>query len=102
MPQRNRSKKDGTLSEDGTSETTIQDENFQATNSVGNPAASVSSDDNNAVLQAISGMKTEFSSKLDGVLMAINSIKNELMNCQNRIAETEERISTTEDEHYRK
>ncbi|KAI4827513.1 hypothetical protein KUCAC02_030902 [Chaenocephalus aceratus] len=50
----------------------------------------------NAILQAINGLKTEFSSKLDGLLSAVNSVKSELTRCQKRISETEERISNSE------
>lgn len=98
MPQRTRGKKDDNPNGDDSGEATLQDENFQANKSAGSPPANASVDENNAVLQAIYGMRTEFSSKLDGVLLAINSIKNELTSCQNRITETEERISSAEDD----
>ncbi|KAI4826649.1 hypothetical protein KUCAC02_030086 [Chaenocephalus aceratus] len=52
----------------------------------------------NAILQAINGLKTEFSSKLDGLLSAVNSVKSELTRCQKRISKTEERISNAEDD----
>ncbi|KAK1905026.1 Tropomyosin [Dissostichus eleginoides] len=52
----------------------------------------------NAIQQAINGLKTEFSSKLDGLLSAVNSVKSELDSCQKRISETEERISNAEDD----
>lgn len=78
--------------------TPCDDENFQASKESENSSeANAILDNNNAILQAINGMKTEFSSKLDGVLSAINSQKSELLSCQNRIAKTEERISNAED-----
>lgn len=77
---------------------TLQDENFQASNESEDNSEANASLGNNAILQAINDMKTEFSSKLDGVLSAISSIKSELISCQNRLSETEKRISNTEDD----
>ncbi|KAK1894439.1 LINE-1 retrotransposable element ORF1 protein [Dissostichus eleginoides] len=50
------------------------------------------------MLQTINGLKTEFSSKLDWLLSAVNSVKGELTSCQKRISETEEQISNAEDD----
>lgn len=49
------------------------------------------------ILKAINGLKMEFSTKLDGVLSAIQDIKNDVKSCANRVTQAEERISGTED-----
>lgn len=54
-------------------------------------------DEGDEVVKAISEMKTFFSSKLDGVLTAINDIKKDIHDFGGRLTEAEQRISTAED-----
>lgn len=50
-----------------------------------------------AILTAISDMKTEFSTRLDGVLSSIESVGKDITDCGERVTEAEKRISTAED-----
>lgn len=50
------------------------------------------------VLAAISSMKTEFTSRFDGVMAAIESMRREINECTERVSQTELRISTAEDD----
>ncbi|KAK1893765.1 Coiled-coil domain containing protein 54 [Dissostichus eleginoides] len=78
---------------------TLQGNNSASKECEGSSEANATTDNtDNATLQAINGLKTEFSSKLDGLLSAVNSVKSELTSCQKRISETEERISNAEDD----
>lgn len=49
------------------------------------------------ILTAINDMKTEFSTKFDGILSAIESVRKDITDCAERVTEAETRISTTED-----
>lgn len=49
-------------------------------------------------MAAIGSMKTEFSSRFDGVMAAIESMRKELNDCNERVSQTEQRISSAEDE----
>ncbi|KAK1880344.1 putative tape measure protein [Dissostichus eleginoides] len=72
---------------------TLQGDNSASKECEGSSEANANTIDNtdNAILQAINGLKTVFfSSKLDGLLSAVNSVKGELTSCQKRISETEE------------
>lgn len=96
MPTRNRAKKSELPreSEASNNDTLPQEDS---------PASASMEDDGNAssetiILQAIEGLKTEFSNKLDGVISAVNGLRGELSGCKARITETEERISTAEDD----
>ena len=51
----------------------------------------------NPVLDAIKDLKTEFSSRFDGVLAAIAGIRKEVDDCVARVTDTETRISDAED-----
>lgn len=51
----------------------------------------------NAILAAIANLKSDFSSKLDGILSAIESVKKDLNECAERVGEVEVRISAAED-----
>ncbi|KAK1900528.1 LINE-1 type transposase domain containing protein 1 [Dissostichus eleginoides] len=104
MPQKTskKTKKAENSTEDGASEdamATLQGDNSASKECEGSSEANATTDNtDNAILQAINGLKTEFSSKLDGLLSAVNSVKSELTSCQKRISETEERISNAEDD----
>lgn len=50
-----------------------------------------------AILAAIANLKSDFSSKLDGILSAIENVKKEVNECAGRVGEAEVRISATED-----
>lgn len=50
-----------------------------------------------AILTAINNMKTEFSTRFDGILSAIESVRKDITDCAERVSEAETRISTTED-----
>lgn len=49
------------------------------------------------ILMAINNLKSEFSTRLDGILTAVEEIRKELVDCTERITETETRLSTVED-----
>lgn len=49
------------------------------------------------ILAAIENLKSDFSSKLDGILSAIENVKKEVDECAERVGEAEIRISTAED-----
>lgn len=51
------------------------------------------------ILTAINGLKSDFSARLDGILLAIEETKRELADCTERIAQAEVGVSTVEDEH---
>lgn len=51
-----------------------------------------------AILAAIGSMKTEFSSRFDGVMTAIENMRKEINDCNERVSQTEQRISSAEDE----
>ncbi len=50
-----------------------------------------------AILAAIANLKSDFSSKLDGILSAIENVKKDVSECAERVSEAEVRISATED-----
>ncbi|KAE8278044.1 LINE-1 retrotransposable element ORF1 protein [Larimichthys crocea] len=50
------------------------------------------------ILLAIRSLKSEFSTRLDGFLTAVEEIKKELVDCTEKIKEAETRLSTEEDE----
>ena len=50
-----------------------------------------------AILTAINDMKTEFSTRFDGIMSAIESVRKDITDCAERVTEAETRISTTED-----
>lgn len=50
-----------------------------------------------AILTAINDMKTEFSTRFDGVLSAIESVRKDITDCAERVTKAETRISTAED-----
>lgn len=49
------------------------------------------------VLAAINNLKSDFSSKLDGILTAIENVRKDINDCVERVSHAETRISTTED-----
>lgn len=49
------------------------------------------------ILATINSMKTEFSSRFDGIMVAIESMKKEMTDCNERVLQAELRISNTED-----
>lgn len=51
-----------------------------------------------AILATIGSVKTEFSSRFDGVIAVIESMRKELNDCNERMPHTELRISSAEDE----
>lgn len=51
-----------------------------------------------AILAAIGSMKTEFSSRFDDVMMAIENMRKEINDCNEQVSQTEQRISSAEDE----
>lgn len=51
-----------------------------------------------AVLAAINSMRTEFSSKFDGIITAIESVRKEISDCTERVFQAELRISSAEDD----
>lgn len=51
-----------------------------------------------AILAANGSMKTEFSSRFDGVMTAIENMRKEITDCNERVSQTEQRISNAEDE----
>ncbi len=50
-----------------------------------------------AILTTINDMKTKFSTRFDGILSAIESVRKDITDCVERVTEVETRISTTED-----
>lgn len=50
------------------------------------------------ILLAIRRLKSEFSTRLDGILTAVEETKKELVDCTEKIKEAETRLSTVEDE----
>ncbi|KAK1880477.1 LINE-1 retrotransposable element ORF1 protein [Dissostichus eleginoides] len=50
------------------------------------------------ILAAIGSLKSDFSTRLDGILTAIEGVRKEVRECSDRIAEAEVRISSTEDD----
>lgn len=50
-----------------------------------------------AILAAIANLKSDFSSKLDGILSAIENVRKDVNECAERVGEAEVRISTAED-----
>lgn len=50
------------------------------------------------IMSAINNMKTEFSHKFDGIFTAVESIRKDIMDCSERVTQTEVRISSTEDD----
>lgn len=50
-----------------------------------------------AILTAISDMKTEFFTRFDAILSAIESVRKDITDCTERVTEAETRISTAED-----
>lgn len=51
------------------------------------------------ILMAIDSLKSEFSTRLDGILAAVEETKKDLADCAERIAQAEIRVSTVEDGH---
>lgn len=51
-----------------------------------------------AILAAISSMKTEFSSRFDGIMAAIEDMRKEISDCTERVSQAELRISSAEDD----
>ncbi|RXN15565.1 LINE-1 type transposase domain-containing 1 [Labeo rohita] len=51
-----------------------------------------------AILAAINSMKTEFSSRFDGIMVAIESMKKEMNDCNERVSQADLRISNAEDD----
>lgn len=51
-----------------------------------------------AILAAISSMKTEFSLRFDGIMAAIEDMRKEISNCTERVSQAELRISSAEDD----
>lgn len=49
------------------------------------------------ILTAINGMKTDFSTRFDGILSTIESVRKDITDCAERVTEAETRISTTQD-----
>ncbi|KAK5911883.1 hypothetical protein CesoFtcFv8_001813 [Champsocephalus esox] len=86
MPQKpsKKTKKAENSTEDGATEDAMatQGDNSASKECKGSSEANATTENtDNAILQAINGLKTEFSSKLDGVLSAVNSVKSELTRC---------------------
>lgn len=50
-----------------------------------------------AILAAIASMKSDFSSKLDGILSAMENVKRDVNECVERVGEAEVRVSAAED-----
>ena len=50
------------------------------------------------IMSAINNMKTEFSTRFDGIFTAVESIRQDIMDCSERVTQTEMRISSTEDD----
>lgn len=50
------------------------------------------------IMEAINSMKTDLSSKFDGILPAIENVRHDIKNCSERVTQAEVRISATEDE----
>lgn len=51
-----------------------------------------------AILTAINSMKTEFSSRLDGIMAAIESMRKDINDCTERMSQAELRLSNTQDD----
>lgn len=49
------------------------------------------------ILEAIRDLKTDFSNRFDGIMAAIEGVRNEVGECKERIVNVETRISDTED-----
>lgn len=49
------------------------------------------------ILAAIDNMKTEFSTRFDGLFTAIENVRQDVSDCTERVTQAEARISTTED-----
>lgn len=60
-------------------------------------AAEESGPMSSVILTAINDMKTEFSTRFDGILSAIENVRKDITDCAERVTEAETRISTTED-----
>ncbi|CAI5677371.1 unnamed protein product [Oreochromis niloticus] len=60
-------------------------------------AAGVSCPTSAIILTTINNMKTEFSTRFDDILSAIESVRKDITDCIERVTEAETRISTTED-----
>ena len=50
------------------------------------------------ILMAIDSLRSDFSTRLDGILTAVEETKKELVDCSERVTEAEIRLSTVEDE----
>lgn len=50
------------------------------------------------ILTAINGLKSEFSTRLDGILTAIEETRKDLSDCTERMTQAETRLSTVENE----
>ncbi len=50
------------------------------------------------ILTAISGLKSEFSSRFNGILSAIEETRKDLSDCTERMTQAETHLSTVEDE----
>lgn len=70
-----------------------------ANTSMGKPTETEDSDVTlKGIMSAINDMKTAFSSKFDGIFTAVESIKKDIIDCSERVTQTEVRISTAEDD----
>lgn len=49
------------------------------------------------IMAAINSMKSDLSSKFDGILKAIENVRQDIKDCSERVTQAEVRISTTED-----
>lgn len=50
------------------------------------------------IMSAINDMKTEFTTKFDGIFTAVENVRKDIMDCSERVTQTEVRISSTEDD----
>lgn len=51
-----------------------------------------------AILATIDSIKTEFSTRFDGIMEAINATRKEISDCSERVSQAEVRISSAEDD----
>lgn len=52
----------------------------------------------NAILTAISSVRTEFSARFDNVVEVIENIRKDINDCAERVTQAEQRLSGAEDE----
>lgn len=50
------------------------------------------------ILMAINSLRSDFLTRLDGILNAVEETKKELVDCSERVTDMEIRLSTVEDE----